>query len=129
MLLVDERFEIASVLNGQAMLNVGCYTDIVSGAGKTFAFSNGIRALKPDVIITDELMNHEDVSACLRAINSGVKVIATVHAKSHIDLMNKYEFKELFKGVYFERFVILNSKNGPGNVSLILDENFKPIYF
>ena len=128
-MIVDERFEIASVVNGEAMLDVGLFTDVVSGTNKQFAFSNGIRALKPDVIITDELMNREDVLACKTAINSGVRVIATVHADSHRSLMNKEDFKDLFKGLFFERYVIMDSKNGPGGVSQILDENFNPIYF
>jgi len=127
--VVDERFEIASVVNGEAMLNVGCFSDIVSGANKNFAFNNGIRALKPDVIITDELISIEDVDACKNAINSGVKVLATVHAENHRDLMNKNVFKGLFEGKVFERYVIMNQRNGPGGITQILDESFKPIYF
>ena len=128
-LLVDERFELAAVCNGEAQMDVGAYSDIVSGATKMFAFTNGIRALKPDVIITDELLGEEDVKACKNAINSGVKVIASVHANDHRSLLNKTEFKDLGINGLFERFIILSNKNGPGSISAILDENLKALYF
>ena len=128
-LLVDERFELAAVCNGEAQMDVGVYSDIVSGATKMFAFTNGIRALKPDVIITDEILGEEDVKACKNAVNSGVKVIASVHANDHRNLFNRTEFKELNVNGLFERFVVLSNKNVPGKISMILDENFKVLYF
>jgi len=128
-LVVDERFEICSTLNGEPMLNVGEYTDIISGAGKMFAFTNAIRAMKPDVIITDELMGIEDSMACIRAIRSGVKIIASVHGNNFRELIDKPEYKELLNGGYFERIVVLSSKGGPGKIEGIFDENLKCIYF
>ena len=123
-MVVDERFELASCLNGEALLDVGCYSDIVSGAGKKYAFSNGIRALRPDVIITDE-----DCDACILAINSGVKVIASVHAKDCVELKQKKEFKELVLGGYFERIIFLSNRNGPGTLEKIYDKELNCIYF
>jgi len=128
-LLVDERFEISSTVNGDCMLDVGMYTDVVSGANKMFAFTNGIRSLKPDIIITDELMGGEDVEACKRAIKSGVKVIASVHANNHREIMDRVEFKELITARYFERIITLSNRCGPGMVETILDENLNCIYF
>jgi len=128
-MIVDERFEIASVVNGEALLDVGAFSDIVSGSTKMFAFTNGIRALKPNVIITDELVGLDDVLACKRAMFSGVKVVASVHANDYHDLLNKHEFKDLFNGKTFERFIILTEKGGPGKVVQILNENLKSIYF
>lgn len=128
-LLVDERFEMASCRDGEPMLDVGQNTDIVSGATKEFAFANGIRALRPDVIITDELATECDARACQRAMRSGVKVIASVHAASHIELFDRPEFEGLVSGKYFERFVVLSNKNGPGTIEGIYDENLKCIYF
>lgn len=128
-LIVDERFELASVVNGEKMLDVGYYSDIVSGATKMFAFTNAIRAMRPDVIITDELMGVDDVLACERAVCSGVKIIASVHAENHRDLLNKEEFKDLTKNKIFERYVILNGKDKPGKIDAILDENFNCLYF
>lgn len=128
-LIVDERFEIASCVDGQPMLDVGIYSDIVSGATKEFAFLNAIRALRPDVIITDELAGEDDIRACENAINSGVKVIASVHASSINELKNKFEFSNLLNERLFSRIIILSSKNGPGHCERIFDENLKCIYF
>lgn len=128
-LLVDERFEIASTQNGKPLLNVGEYTDIVSGATKMFAFTNGIRSLRPDVIITDELMGQEDTSACIRAIRSGVKVIASVHADGVQCLRERQEFRELLSGKFFDRYIVLSNKRGVGTYEGIYDENLKCIFY
>lgn len=128
-LLVDERFEIASVLDGEPMLDVGYYTDIVSGANKKYAFTNGIRALKPDVIITDELMSEDDGKACELAIKSGVKVIATIHATNHLELLEKPSFAQLIKQKFFDRYVVLSNKKGVGTCSGIFDKDLNCLYF
>ena len=128
-LVVDERYELASCLNGTAMLNVGKFTDIVSGASKKYAFTNGVRALRPDVIITDELADEEDIEACMYAINSGVKVVASVHGDSLAQLKSKQSFNKVLNENYFERIVVLSDKNGPGFCKAIFDENLNCIYF
>lgn len=128
-LVVDERFEIASCVDGTAMLDVGKYTDIVSGATKKYAFSSGIRTLRPDVVLTDELMTRDDADACVFAVLSGVKVIATIHANNHFEIMEKDEFSRLLKEKIFERIIVLSCKNGVGIVEAIYDENLKNIYF
>lgn len=128
-LIVDERFEICSCLNGEPMLDVGEYSDIVSGASKLFAFTSGIRAMKPDVILTDELIGEEDAEACIRAMRSGVKVIATIHANNQFEICDKKEFKNLFSGKFFERIVVLSCRKGPGTYEGIYDENMNCLYF
>jgi len=128
-LIVDERFEIASCNNGEPMLDVGCYSDVVSGATKMFAFTNAIRSLKPDVIITDELMGSDDIYACERAIYSGVKVIASVHASNHRELFEREEFRILDKTRIFERYIVLSDNPKPGTIIGVFDENLKCIYF
>lgn len=128
-LIVDERFEIAACVDGDAKLNVGYNTDIISGSTKKFGFSNGVRVLKPDVIITDELMNEDDSQACINAINSGVKVIASIHAKNHIEVLNKKSFSMLIKDRYFERIIVLSNEKGPGTCEMIYDQELKCIYF
>ena len=128
-LIVDERFEIAACVDGEAMLNVGFNTDIISGSTKSFGFENGVRVLRPDVIITDELMNKDDSIACINAINSGVKVVASIHAKNHIEVLNKEMFSILIKERYFERIIILSNRLGPGTCEMVYDQDLKCIYF
>lgn len=128
-LIVDERFEIASVVDGLPMLDVGDFSDIVSGATKKFAFENGIRALRPNVIITDELACKEDADACKNAIMSGVKVVASIHGSSLVDISSKSDFKEMVGSRCFERYVVLSGRNGAGTIESIFDENGTCIYF
>lgn len=70
-LICDERGEIS-------MGNVGESCDVIKYADKTTVFEVGIRALRPDLIITDEL-SAKDCFALERAICSGVRVVATAH--------------------------------------------------
>lgn len=78
-LICDERGEIATQ-------NFGDTCDVLKYSSKNVAFEAGIRAMRPDVIITDELVK-DDASAVSRAIAAGVIVIASAHFAtfSHID--------------------------------------------
>ena len=127
-LIIDERFEIASQNGGIRMLNVGEYTDVLSGCDKTYGFREGVRTLKPDVIITDELVSKNDVESCVNAIRSGIKVIASAHGEDLNDLKNKTIFRELINENAFERFVILSSNNGPGTIECVMNEKFEYLY-
>ena len=73
-LICDERGELC---NGNDM----SMCDIISYADKKTALEAGIRAMRPDVIITDEL-SKEDIMHVKRALASGVYVIATAHLSS-----------------------------------------------
>ncbi len=126
-LLVDERNEIASTVNGRPMLNVGLFTDIITGGTKTFAFSQAIRSLKPDVIITDELASAEDFLATERAIKSGVSVIASVHAKNQLELIHNPQIKQMLQQGLFKKIVVLSS-NIQGRYQGIYDNNLKCLY-
>ena len=126
-LLVDERYEIACCNKGRPMLNVGLFTDIISGGNKQFAFNQAVRSLNPDVIITDELASVEDYNAVKKAVNSGVSVIASVHANNQIELMNNPQIKELLTTEVFTRIIVL-SANTPNRYLGIYDNKLKCLY-
>ena len=126
-LLVDERNEIACAVNGKPMLEVGLFTDILSGGDKMSAFSYGIRSLKPNVIVTDELGGKEDYDAIKKAVSSGVSVIASVHAKNQYDLLKNQYTKELLSERIITRIIVL-SANSPNRYVGIYDGNLKCIY-
>ena len=123
LLVVDERFELAH--SGQ---DVGDTTDILSGGSKTFCFLSGVRALNPSVILTDEIGSKEDIKALVQTALSGVKVIATVHARDHEELKKKPTLESLFRAKVFERFIILSSRKGVGTIEAVLDSNFRVLY-
>ncbi|MCH5350338.1 MAG: Flp pilus assembly complex ATPase component TadA [Clostridiales bacterium] len=106
-LLCDEKYELASCADGAPTLDVGCNTDVVSGADKPHALSLGIAYMRPDVIMTDELFP-EDTDAVLQAIHSGISVISTVHARDCRDFTEKPEFERLVSSRAFSVFAVLD---------------------
>ena len=74
-LICDERGELFG-------LTIGPTCDRIVYADKNTAFEAGIRAMRPDIIVTDEITS-DDISAIRRIIFSGVKVIATAHLNSY----------------------------------------------
>lgn len=127
-LLVDERSEIAAVHAGVAQLNVGIGTDIISNCTKNYAFSYGIRSMRPDIIVTDELMGEEDFEAVADAIAGGVAVIASVHASTPEELFVRRGFKELYDKKIITRYVFLSDRNGPGTYENVYDADMKRLY-
>ena len=127
-LLVDERFEIANCFNGEPTLDVGNFCDILSGIKKDYAFENGIRALRPDIIATDEL-SPEDYPAVQYAVSCGVSILASIHAKNIDDLRLKDFFETILKNKIFKRYIVLSSREGPGTIENIYDENFRVINY
>ena len=122
-LVLDERGEIS----GGGKLNLGKFADVLSFANKREGFEQGIRALAPNLIVTDEIGGIEDIKALQYATNCGVNVLATVHASNIEDLKAKEGFDELLKNKYFSRFVFLSSRQGPGTLEAVYNENLTRI--
>ena len=63
-LVIDERGEIANVNEkGESSLRSN-FCDILSFMPKNLAISFGIRALAPNLILTDEIASNEDIEGC-----------------------------------------------------------------
>ena len=120
-LLLDERGELDCGINSN-------YSDKICFSSKKVGFENGIRALAPDIIVTDEVGQIEDVEAIKYAATSGVKILASTHADSIETFLKKPIFEEILKEKIFQRFVLLSSRNGPGTFEGVYDENFSRIY-
>lgn len=127
-LLVDERKEIANLNTDEQTYPLGDFVDIISNCDKSYAFNYGIRTMRPDIIVTDEIDLEKDLVAIQDAINCGVKVLTTIHAESIEQLKQKRNFEKIISNSMFERYVILSNKNGPGTVSKIYDEKFRCIF-
>ena len=110
-LVCDERNEIFPLMSAADSV------DCIRYGGKKYAFENGIRAMAPDVIVTDEIAGKEDALAVCRASRCGVKVIATAHGESLEDFTKREEFPVL-RGV-FEVFVLLDESRGKGTIKQI----------
>ena len=105
-LICDERGELS-------VGEIGDTCDVVRFCDKETAFTAGIRAMRPEIIITDEL-THADCAALEKAMLAGICVIASAH-------FSKMQFvKEPFVGL-FERYVLLDEQE-IGRVKGVYDE-------
>ena len=80
--LADERGELAACRAGVPTLDVGERTDVMDMCPKRLAIAHMVRALKPDVVVTDEVGDREDAAAVLDARRCGTAVLASAHAAS-----------------------------------------------
>lgn len=116
-LLLDERGELDNNLTSN-------FFDKIGFASKKVGFENGIRSLSPDLIITDEVGQEEDIDAILYASTSGVKVIATTHSDNIETFSHKPLFQKLIDEKVFKRYIVLSKRNGPGTLEGVYNENF-----
>lgn len=106
-LICDERGEICA---GE----LGFTSDIMKFAEKRYAFENGIRAMRPDIIITDEL-SEIDCESVKKAIYAGIIVIASAHFASMESISG------IFRGL-FDYYVLLNTTE-IGKIDRIYQKN------
>lgn len=107
-LVVDEKEEIA-------LKNVyyGDTVDVIKGCKKLVGTEMGIRNLRPELIVFDEIADEEDFYAVKGAILSGVKVFASVHGKTLDDFFDKIGYEN---ALIFPYFAVLSLKNGAGTI-------------
>ncbi len=117
--LVDERGELAAMQGGTPQLKVGERTDVMEGCPKAQAIPLLVRAMGPDVIVTDEIGGPGDCEALEEAARCGVAVIASAHAESLQELKKRARLQPLVEGGAFRRFVVLGES--PGHVLGIYD--------
>lgn len=125
-LVLDERGEISGEAEGRFQFDIG-NSDVMLYCTKGFGFSCGIRSMRPDIIICDELKGEEDCDAVYEALSCGVCVVATIHADSIEELKLKHGFKGILESGAFKRYVLLSDSPKVGTIKAMLDENLKPI--
>jgi len=124
-LILDERGEICATHLGENQLDVGHLTDVISGSSKIYGFENGIRSMRPDIIITDEVATASDIEMLRLAARSGVSVIASVHASGIEEIRNKPYFKDIIAEQIFDRYIVLGVRDSAGHVMGVFDRNLK----
>ena len=108
LLIADERGEISA-------FDCGENADVVKFGKKKEIFSYAIRALRPDVIVTDELQE-SDFEVVKNAIQAGIVVLASAHYGQAV---------ADFPHPIFQRYVRLGSTIG--QIEGVYDENLKPL--
>lgn len=125
--VVDERSEIGGCYRGIPQNDLGIRTDILDGCPKTEGMLMLIRSMSPQVIAVDEIGSSEDIEAIDFVINAGCKMICTVHGASLNEVRNKPVLEKLINKNIIERFIILENKNGIGDMKKIYDIDGKII--
>ena len=126
-LVLDERGEIAATYLGENQLCVGECTDVITGVNKAFGFENGVRSMRPDVVITDEVVTQSDIEMIRLACKSGVSVIASVHASGIDEIRTKPYFSDIVNEQIFDRYIVLGIGDNPGKVLGVFDKHLRLI--
>lgn len=123
--VVDERSEIAGCVRGVPTLDVGVRTDVLDGCPKAEGMMMMIRAMSPEVLVTDELGRREDALAVQEAAGAGVVLLVTAHGQDLNDVARRPVLSAIVQSGAFDRFVVLSRRNGPGTVEAVFDGQFR----
>lgn len=127
--LIDERNEISGSYLGVPQMDVGIRTDIIETCPKDLGIMMLLRSMSPNLIVTDEIGNIDEIKALYTALNGGVNLITTVHGDSIEDIKSRKELSKLLDKDLFKKVIILSAKKGPGTVEKIYDLEEKRWYF
>lgn len=119
--VIDERGELAAVMNGIPQNDVGINTDVFDGYSKPLGIMMALRVMSPQIIICDEIGSEEDFKALYQAANSGVYVAASIHSADMDELKRKGIALDMFRSV-----AVLSGCGNLGRISFLgrgADEN------
>lgn len=116
--VIDERGELAAVMNGVPQNNVGINTDVFDGYDKPRGIMTAIRVMSPQIIICDEIGSSADFAAIRAAASSGVCIAASVHGAN----MDGLKCKGIDLNT-FDKTVFLGTESGLGKISDIVKRN------
>ena len=120
--VADERGEIAASVNGVPRLDVGDNTDVMGGCAKCRAMELMIRAMSPQVLITDEIATREDAAAVMDASGCGIRVIASAHAGSAAEIARRRDIPAIIAAGAFDRVLLLKRRGAERRLYDITEE-------
>lgn len=107
--VVDERFEIFPKIGKEFCFKIGSNTDVLSGCKKNRGIEMLIRSMNPDTIAIDEITAAEDCDALLHSGWCGINLLATAHAGSKSDLMQRPIYRPIIDSHLFETLIVMNN--------------------
>ncbi len=116
--VVDSRFEISGVHEGVPQMDISS-CDVLAGFPKAIGILQALRCLSPEIIICDEIGNLKDAYAITQCLNSGVKIIASIHANNLKQFIKRPHSEALLSSGGFEKIVTLKDFRSPGKISEI----------
>ena len=123
----DERGEIAACRSGVPSCDVGTRADVADGIPKALAMPRMLRAMAPDVLITDEIGAPEDAFAIRDAARMGVCVLASAHSDSLRQALARPTLRKLLLEGAFQRAYILGRDPGDTREKWVLSRNWERI--
>lgn len=109
MALIDERGEVAVMVQGEPQMDVGPHTDVLDGCPKAVGIPMVLRAMNPQIIAVDEITVREDLRAMAMAAGCGVGLLATIHAADVAELAQKPLYRQLLEERVFRLAVRITS--------------------
>lgn len=122
-LINDERNEICACARDYS-LDTGAFTDIIRYAQKRDSLTCALRAMRPDLIITDEVVSAEEADALAVCVRGGIDVIASAHCRDLESLLTSPVFSASIRDKVFDYYIVL-SEDGIGKLSGIYDAEFR----
>ncbi|MCY0876344.1 MAG: stage III sporulation protein AA [Firmicutes bacterium] len=119
--IVDERSEIAACVHGIPQFDVGASTDVLDGCPKAEGMMMALRALAPQVLVTDELGSEAEADAVVAAAHTGVSFLGTLHGAPSASSGSRPLLARLLQAGAVTRVIFLDPKNGPGHIGRVLD--------
>lgn len=117
--ICDERSELAGCYNCCPSYDLGDYCDILDGCPKSEGIKMLIRAMSPQVIITDEIGKKEDVVSIEEASCAGVNTITSVHGSNINDVLCS-PIGSLIEKKVFSNLIFLSSIPATGTVIKVI---------
>lgn len=102
----------------------GLRMDVLRGAGKPEAVTMLVRAMSPQVIVTDEIGGGRDAQALLEAARCGVGLLASAHADSMEGALLRPALRALYDERAFDRYICLR---GCGECGTVHDALGRPV--
>lgn len=121
--VVDERSEIAGAYQGIPGNRLGIRTDVLDACPKVQGMMLLLRSMAPEVVAVDEIGSKEDLQAIRTILQSGCKVIATMHGSGMEDVKGREAGDAMF-----DRFAFLGKKEGKCVLLKVTDREGEELY-
>lgn len=104
--VVDERCEISGIYLGNIQFDLGICTDVLCCYSKSIGMNMMLRSMAPKIIAVDEIGSNDDILAIHNLLNSGVKIIATIHCNTIENILQKPFIENIVKEKIFDSYII-----------------------
>lgn len=95
----------------------GVNCDVFSAYPNNLAVPMAIRTFSPQLIVCDEVATMAEAQAIETGVNAGARFLASIHAGSRQELLQRPLFRFLLERCGFELVVLLQGADAPGEIA------------